>query len=542
MILVARIPSAFPQMARDRRASEIELQTVRDVDHDAVHKLSIAIRELRDKLILNKHQGRLLAMRLGVALSTLLRMPDARPTAQMVSVVHASHHLLHMLSRDDTAWHFALLHFTGKNVFAGMRERLAKVWSLHPTASWAAEDNAAAATDEAALMSAIQQRVAANDTGIPARIAELARSDGLDIYLRRRSSASGWKISLADLSTSAARPPECMPHACRGIDFSSAAAAPREFVTYRGADAESASWFDDTVVRFRELAPTAVDVEDLECFVVDVVQRYSWCHPNVVPLYGAYTEALAPDGTPHIALGVIEADPESQGFLSLHDLLFTRGQRVGLHVAITTCLKIADAMQYCVFDAAHVALRQMLTWCMAPPSSVFVRHHGHSDAMFVAPSVEHLLGRDDVDVQFAPALPMHGVVSRWQPPDLAQCREAYAIGMLLVAMLTNAPAHARCADQSAVRQAVAYAEQPFEVPRAVPHQVQQLIRACFALQGQDAPHFATARHFRQALLQLRDLGVEFTAPAPGSAVEPVASGDYGPTQNQVQAPACDAAA
>ena len=65
---------------RERRDSEVELQCVRDVDREAVAALYKSIREIRDDLRINVNQGRLVATRITVALSTLLRMPSAKPS------------------------------------------------------------------------------------------------------------------------------------------------------------------------------------------------------------------------------------------------------------------------------------------------------------------------------------------------------------------------------------------------------------------------------------------------------------------------------
>ena len=173
----------------ERRHSDVELALVRDADVEAIKSLYHSIRDLRDRLRINVAQATLLANRISVAFSTLLRMPSAKPSPQMVAVAQSIQFLLQHLADEAKSWSFLQLHFTGRNIFTSMRHRLAKVWSLLPTSAWESEDTAAADLDDKENFALLAERAKRGDAGVPYHIVELLHDERSAVAaFRRRSS------------------------------------------------------------------------------------------------------------------------------------------------------------------------------------------------------------------------------------------------------------------------------------------------------------------------------------------------------------------
>uniref|UniRef100_A0A7S1M0V4 Uncharacterized protein n=1 Tax=Neobodo designis TaxID=312471 RepID=A0A7S1M0V4_NEODS len=518
---------------RERRDSEVELQPVRDADREAVAALYKSIREIRDDLRVNVNQGKLVATRITVALSTLLRMPSAKPSPQMVSVVRSVHYLLFCLADEDRSWRFLLLHFTGRNVFASIRKRLAKVWSLLPHFSWEAEDAEASAKDDVANLAVLTAAAQAGERPIPPHIAELLQDpDGLVGHYRRRCGTSGWKAhashlefgpeagklpaALAQLGPSEDDPSRYADASRRDrfVEYvAGSTGSPGDFIRYMGSDA---SVF--------EVPPAECDPGALESFVLDLAYRFTWWHPSLTHVLGAYTEAIGMSGDAFVVHGIVEEDLQRHGYERMDRAIFDRGQRVGLHAAVTVALKVAEAMQYARFDAGEICEANPAAWCSVPMSAVYTRPAHGNIAVPATHSLDHLIGTGDIDVKFSPP-PTWTAINRWAPPDRAVCPEAYGLATFLIAALTNLPPYHDVDDPEVIRASLAACAPPFEIPRTIPWELQKFCARAFAVKSQ--PGFKSLQHCRSELLQLYDLGVDFPVPHPNSAVPRVKCNDYG---------------
>lgn len=515
---------------------DVELEAVRDADRDAVSALYKSIREIRDDLRVNCHQGRLVATRVTVALSTLLRMPSAKPSPQMVSVVRSVHYLLYSLTDEDRSWRFLLLHFTGRNVFASFRKRLAKVWSLLSSHGWEAEDNAAAVKDDAENLASLTRAVQAG-VSIPPHIAEMLQDpEGLVSHYRRRSGTSGWKVmpGHVDFGPDAGMLPAALAQLGPGDDdparYERAARRDR-FVEYSPGTVGTAG----DVIRYMgndatvfEVPPAESDMGAMEGFVLDVAHRFTWWHPSLTHVLGAYTEAIAMDGQAFVVHGLVEEDLAKHGYERLDKATFDKGQRVGLHAAVTIVLKVAEALQYARFDAKDICETIPAAWCYIPLSAVYTRAAHSNIAVPTTRALDHLIGTGDIEVKLSPP-PTWSAKSRWAPPERAVCPEAYAIAVCLLAALTNRPPYAEVNDAEVIAASLAACAPPFAIPNTIPWELQRFCARAFAVKDQHG--FSSLQHCRAELLKLYALGADFPAPHPNSAVEQVRCDDYGePTQ------------
>jgi hypothetical protein len=369
-------------MSRPRSMSEIELAKVLDEDREAVRGLYKSIRVLRDDVRVNVHQAKLLAFRVNVALSTVLKMPHARMSPQMVSVVRSVHYLLKCLSDDEESWRFLLLHFTARNIFRSVRQRFVKVWSLQSTTGYDVEDNKAAELDDRENFEKLTSRARQLDARVPLHVLEMLHDEqALISFYRRRSNISGWKLPFGQLEFG----PEVTRLPCAVLGVCPEAREPTRidptnvrglFIEHSG-DPESRPGdyvrFHGTDVNILEVPPGECDPADMEPFIVDVVHRFGWWHPSLTHVLGAYTEAIGQDGNAFLVLGLVEEDLARKGYTRLDHVIFDRGQRISLHAAVTIALKVSEAMQYARFDAYDVVENCPNAWASVPLSSVYTR-------------------------------------------------------------------------------------------------------------------------------------------------------------------------
>lgn len=320
--------------------------------------------------------------------------------------------------------------FSCFRMFAALRFRLQRVWSLQSTMNWDSEDLRAAQDDE--MMCATQLR--ALGTSVGTTDAEIAS------YYHRRST-SEWKVDLEA---------EVVPVAGTSVFRST-------FTPWPGAEGQIKMYVDDAECSFRRAESTwrcvhkALPVgvppssETLEAFVVDSCNRVHWCHPGIVSTRGVYTQRVGPDGMPTLAMGALLELLPHPLFAPLDYLLYRRGMRFALVDAIDITLQVADAVQYILFDNGDVKDVASRTWHVVPPSNVFLRHSDNvmwSDENSTLVPLRRIGAAQKMHRFTAVISPRFYVdespPTRWEPHPQASSPVTYCLTQLLLALITNA--------------------------------------------------------------------------------------------------------
>ncbi|KEG09270.1 hypothetical protein DQ04_05501000 [Trypanosoma grayi] len=376
-----------------------------------------SIQQEASTVCINRAQCALLAQRLNFIFKTLRRLPDPAPTPQMITVFASADLLIQRMKYDE--WKQILRrYFTCQAFFAGIFDRIPMVWQLHSTASWASEEKTALDADEVTNAKVFVQLCSIDEEeplyiGTESRegcIAEAPASESCVpteeqvISIQRRNQLGAWKVSFEELI-----PPD-------DNEFDSVTSSPDAHCVFNTC---YGYWYTSTPVVLQQLegcdtCPLTPDT--VMSFVQDMVSRARWCHPNIVPFVGAFTEKMPPTGsadsstlnavevtasTPTLALGVItedmaslvaqsvkgsdpsapstsyflrhvKSDEDVASFCSLHDLLFLQRRRFTLEEAMEITLQVADALQYVLLDELQVPVEVATAWVSVSPSNIVV--------------------------------------------------------------------------------------------------------------------------------------------------------------------------
>lgn len=355
---------------------------------------------------INRAQCALVARRLKTILHTLRRLPDPSPSPQVMAVFVSADMLIQRMKCEG--WTYLLLrHFTCSQMFTALFERMKKMWNLHSTASWAVELRAAKNRDEVENASLCVQLLSRGE-GVFSYNFEIQKNNFCEsvpmtneeqmISFFRRRELSCWKVSFEELT-----PPDVSP--CDTL-VSTSARAPPVFDVLCGYRYKGASV---TLHLLEAPGGRLLSPNTLAAFVQDMVSRSGWCHPNIVPFFGAFTEKmLSHDSdpfntavTPLLALGLITEDvtrlvarrvnrddPSTPAgsfvlcqaedheaaltYRSLYDLLFVERRRFTIKEAVEITLQVADALQYILMDGAEVPEEVAAAWVTVSPSNIFL--------------------------------------------------------------------------------------------------------------------------------------------------------------------------
>lgn len=108
----------------------------------------------------NRAQCTLLLRRLNIIYEMMSRLPNKRPTPQLLSTFRAAEYTVRRMSCGR--WRQLLQQlFTCNQIFECLRSRIRSVWSLHSTASWESEDRGALRLDEESNVKLMLQHQAA---------------------------------------------------------------------------------------------------------------------------------------------------------------------------------------------------------------------------------------------------------------------------------------------------------------------------------------------------------------------------------------------
>ncbi|SCU69957.1 uncharacterized protein TEOVI_000152600 [Trypanosoma equiperdum] len=262
------------------------------------------VRSIRQEALtvcINHAQCELLSRRLQQVYNTLRKLPNGAPTPQLLTVFASADMLVQRMRHGG--WLLLLeRHLTCRALFAALFERIPCVWQLQMTDSWLGEDLLAVRADEqvdarvyleklggwadvesrmdrarGSFDSSSGEESDAGETRGGAPPDALTEQDVIDMF--RRQTLSRWRVPLEDLT-----PP--------GEDVLPPPYADSElhvFSLYNGYR------YGKTPVLLYQLEQTAkrtIPPTTVTNFVQDMVARARWCHPNLVPFTGAFTEKV----------------------------------------------------------------------------------------------------------------------------------------------------------------------------------------------------------------------------------------------------------
>lgn len=453
----------------------------------------------------NRHQLKLLSDRCGAIHRTLAMMHHTTPAPNTLSAFRSAEYLVtHHLGE---GWETFLVHrFTASELFESCRTKIRMVWSLQSTARWETEDEEAEAKDVAeniALMRTLQltmpvlptsgappprsttEQSSSSTTAGGATFSQQDLSDPsatpvvrlnladdeevLHFYQRRK--ISGWKLPYNSVDLVSAGEP------LSEVESSSPTAGKDEqgqkpshsstsqlnmvdrryFRRPRAYESKRFSYGGYPLCCLELTNQEFISPKTLENFIIDMKCRYNWSHPNLVKCVGGFAEKFHPkSGAPYLSLGAWFEDIEAKaGYVSLHELLYSRGRRYHISTALQMVLLVADALQYAIFSSVDVSPEVVDAWALLSPARILV---STDDDKAVAAEVGRSKTVDRVPgmqgechVRFNPSFYVEdGEVSRWTPPCDAGNKHCYALTQLLVAILANAVPFAECITQEEV--------------------------------------------------------------------------------------------
>lgn len=537
-------------------------------------------------ILINALQCHNLVNRCHLIYSTLILMANAgglnrSPTQRLLSVFRSAHMLVRLMSSPLHHQSLLLERCSAPELFDGVKTRLKQVWSLQSTAKWESEDQAASTQDE---NHGVQTLMQADE------MQHSTAEQLCSMYRRRR--IGGWRVRESQIDYSAST---WLSFGYRDMPPAAGDAAPASplcstepecFLALIVGATMSGANVTHPLMCLR-LHPTWMEAHPLtsrtlECSIIDLSARFSWCHPNVVMFHGGFTEHFAEDGTPSLTLGVVADEAGSVPFESLHNCLYRDGARFSLANIIEIILQVADALEYILFDVTDVPPEVNEAWYTLAPSNVFVtdllfasNHEvpdssatatGPSNAQAVPSAPTKRSEKQCVDLMrrcfaneyaFDPTTPRnslhsrfhvrvfpgvyveHGMVSRWAVPSDAALPCAFALSNLFVAMLTGVHPHRKARTQKQIgiatghrtqeyylpegctsaTQRAASAKNGFALPRHVPVQLQTFLQRSFARRSNSSlPPSAVATSVPFSTLQ--EYRLELLALVPLAAVLP----------------------
>nr|CCC89611.1 unnamed protein product [Trypanosoma congolense IL3000] len=262
------------------------------------------MRSLRQEAVtvcINHAQCELVVRRLQNICTTIRRLPDPSPTPQLLTVFRAADMLVQRMRHNG--WVLLLeRHLTCRSLFAALFDRIPCVWRLQMNESWTGDDFLAVRADE--VMDArvfLDKFCAHSDTGrSPGKLQDsfcslpdgkegisgaqvgdsvepLTEQEVIDTF--RRQMLSKWRVSFEDLT-----PPE----------DKETPTTERRYIMFH---LHYGYHYDGEPVLLYQLQETTdglISPVTVTSFVQDMVARARWCHPNVVPFVGAFTERVLP--------------------------------------------------------------------------------------------------------------------------------------------------------------------------------------------------------------------------------------------------------
>ena len=468
-------------------------------------------------VVVNSHQCEKVAKRLGQVCETLVRLPDPLPSVSLMATVRSAEMILNEMTavprttsgKTIPSWVFFVRRYnTGSCIFLALKRRMRRVWSLHSTTSWEAEDATAAQLDEVHNMNVAKSQSNRDPDESPIFFeAHLSPDEStpscsqvvathIQLGLQNR-----WKIPFESLTFNSRKP----RYPLRQLDGKY---CPR-FEPFGGM------MIDGIAVVVKELATEYVSPETLEAFVIDSSTRWKWFHPNIARHYGSFAEKFEND-RPYLSLGSVVEDTScttsGKTFEPLSNLLFVQGIKFTLHEALGIVEQLLEAVEYMMLDTDDVPNEVITSWCTFSPTNIFLEKESIEPRLLFSP----------------PLCILNGPVNRYSPHTQALCAVSYGICQLMMTILTATQPYAKKIAQADLRETLLQtSERGFDNIRChFPPEFRRVIEQGMSVKGKPM----TRINLRKHLSELHEVADRYpphqTIPVPPFTVEDAVD-DYG---------------